>query len=89
MLGLKAYATAAGPCKQHLSVQTYQSFLGYGSRGQFSAARVKISITVVHSLPNATLPNTVPHVVTLNHKIILLLLHHHNFATVMNHDVNL
>jgi hypothetical protein len=34
--------------------------------------------------------NTAPHVaVTPNHKIILLLLHNCNFATVMNCDVNI
>ena len=34
--------------------------------------------------------NTVPHVVvTPNYKIILLLLHNCNFATVMNHYVNI
>ena len=34
--------------------------------------------------------NTVPHVVvTSNHKIILLLLHNCNFATVINHNVNI
>jgi hypothetical protein len=33
--------------------------------------------------------NTAPHVVVNpNHKIILLLLQNRNFATVMNHDVN-
>ena len=34
--------------------------------------------------------NTVPHVVvTSNHKIISLLLHNCNFATVMNYNVNM
>ena len=34
--------------------------------------------------------NTVPHlVVTPNHKIILLLIHNCNFATVMNYSVNI
>lgn len=31
----------------------------------------------------------VPHAVTPNHKIVSLLVHNCNFATVMNHDVNI
>jgi hypothetical protein len=45
---------------------------------------------VALNLPNALTFNTVPHIaVNPNHKIILLLFHNFNFATVMNHNVNL
>ena len=33
--------------------------------------------------------NTVPHVVVINHKIILLLLHNCNFDTFMNRNINI
>jgi hypothetical protein len=48
------------------------------------------SRAVALSLPNAVTFNTVPHVVvTPNHKVIMLLLHNCNFATIMNHHVNI
>ena len=40
----------------------------------------------VPSLPNAAAPHVV---VTLNHIIIVLLLHNCNFATAVNHTVNI
>jgi hypothetical protein len=44
---------------------------------------------MVLNLPNAVTLGTFPHaVVTLNHNIILLLLHIYNFA-IMNHNVNI
>ena len=46
--------------------------------------------SVLHNLPNAVTLNTVSHaVVTPNHRLFLLLLPNCNFATAMNHSVNL
>lgn len=40
-------------------------------------------------VPNAAIFNTVPLAVVIpNHKLIFLLLHHSNFATVMNYNIN-
>lgn len=45
---------------------------------------------MVPNLPNGSTLNTVPHgVVTPDHKIISLLLYNCNFATVMNHNINI
>jgi len=47
-------------------------------------------MTVVLNIPNTETSDTVPLVVvTPNHKVILLLLHNHNFAAVMNFNVNI
>ena len=46
--------------------------------------------SVVLNLPTVVTFNTVPPaVVTPNHKLILLLLHNCNFATVMDHNINI
>ena len=52
--------------------------------GLSSARTVVLNLLMLR--PFSTVPRVV---VTPNHKIILLLLHNYNFATVINHNVNI